>query len=100
MDDIAWALNDGGSIHKVAFEKRRTLAAHLLERVRKEPDHDDAAWVLSQASCVVKPDRYSITGPCEEFVAIAELIRGTREHSKLLRGARRERTRVRMGARL
>lgn len=74
IHDLAVALNDG-SVGRVEVERWRPFAAQITERIRQESDHPDAAWVLSQASCIVRPERYSAKGPCEEFVAIAELIR-------------------------
>jgi len=75
MDALGMALNNGSAGSNGELATWRPFAAHLIERVRHEPDHRDSAWVLCQSSCLVNPDGYSATGPCEEFVAIAELIR-------------------------
>ncbi len=55
-------------------ERWRPLAAALLQRVESEPDHPDAAWLLSKAAVRVAPDPDAETVP-EEFLAIAQLIR-------------------------
>lgn len=74
MDSLGNALNDGKVGKDGELDSWRPFVARIVERVKREPDDEDSAWVLSRASCLVAPDRYSST-ICEEFVAIGDLIR-------------------------
>lgn len=75
MGALGKVLNNGSVGRDGELETWRPLVARIIERVNREPDNDDSAWVLCRAGCLVNPDRYSATSPCEEFVTIGELIR-------------------------
>ncbi|MCA9108567.1 MAG: redoxin domain-containing protein [Planctomycetaceae bacterium] len=71
----AWAMafNDAG-VYSRDVARWRPLAAQLIQRVEREPDHPDATSLLGKVGSLVAPDT-DAEAPPEEFEQIADLIR-------------------------